>query len=899
MSVCNGRVLLWTLWMWTWDVRCDAQVEEVEIFRFDRQSAVKWTFDPRSEWNEVKLRLDAEGAVPVLQACGRSVTRTALSPWIERKDAHNILLDITFAQEEEPSGQQSPLGIHLFDRDTSLARFRSGWTSLELHNSEPFAATVPHHQLSTYFKQRRGLSLGSVTHKGLQLGFSYSGTCVFISSIRLYYRRCPDTVAHLASFGSSAAGSGPLTGSCVVGAVEVSPPVSECTLEGAWEPVDGGCSCEPGHQVRGDTCQACGMGYFKPATANDSAGCQVCPANTRTHREGSERCECVPGFSRLPTEPADVGCTKPPSAPVNLTAHHHNDSALMVLWDPPLDWGGRQELTYHVKCEEAAETGSRWQLCGDRVDFLPDSSELTSTSVSIIGVNPHHDYRLSVQAWNDISSLQEAQQASTATLTIHRWKRPIVVITVGPGLNISEEKLSPARVHDKRPFLWLTVGVLLGSILLMAVISIAVCARRQKHTRLRSDEDLELVPVTAEHSYRRPQVVEATAQQTGGVEEAAHVLEGLGGSLLANLKEVLVDRNKLTLGKELGKGQFGLVYEGVYTPQEGEDMKVAVKTMKVGIHCQEDLHEVLREAEIMRNFHHENVLRLIGVTLQREQDCPLLVPLVLLPYMKHGDLRRFLIATRYGDIPMFVPHQSLLRFMIDIAAGMNYLSSQGFLHRDLAARNCMLGDDLRVYVADFGLSKKIYSSNYYRQKVTVRVPVKWMSMESLSESVYTTKSDVWSFGVTMWEIVSRGRTPYPGVSNHELLDVLLSGHRLKPPKECDHKLYEAMKSCWEKEPDRRPGFAELGETLKGLLSELPVLEASQEASYINQGLEAAAAAVYLEPQVDSGGRCENVYLPSPVAAVAARDDGVEEEDGYLKYTHSPLRMTITEEKDEM
>ncbi|XP_059210590.1 tyrosine-protein kinase receptor TYRO3 [Centropristis striata] len=306
--------------------------------------------------------------------------------------------------------------------------------------------------------------------------------------------------------------------------------------------------------------------------------------------------------------------------------------------------------------------------------------------------------------------------------------------------------------------------------------------------------------------------------------------------------------------------------------------------MRVGIHSQEDLHEFLREAEIMKNFDHENVVKLLGVTLQREQDSSLPVPLVILPYMKHGDLRRFLIATRYGDIPMFVPYQSLLRFIIDIAAGMDYLSSRGFLHRDLAARNCMLGDDLRVCVADFGMSKKIYSSNYYRQKVAIRVPIKWMAIESLSESVYTTKSDVWSFGVTIWEIVSRGRTPYPGVHNYELLDLLLSGHRLKPPEDCDQKLYEVMRSCWDSEPTRRPDFRELGDTLKGLLSELPELEASQEASYINQGLElaaAGAAAASRDPQTDSGGRWENEYLPSPVGATAARDEEIE--DGYLKF----------------
>lgn len=109
-----------------------------------------------------------------------------------------------------------------------------------------------------------------------------------------------------------------------------------------------------------------------------------------------------------------------PSAPVNLTAHHHNDSVLIMTWDPPHDWGGRQDVMYRVKCERKAEAGSQWEACGDDVVFQPDSAGLTNTSVSITGLNPQRDYRLSVQARNDISILQEAQPTSTATITIHR-----------------------------------------------------------------------------------------------------------------------------------------------------------------------------------------------------------------------------------------------------------------------------------------------------------------------------------------------------------------------------------------------------------------------------------------------------------------------------------------------
>ncbi|XP_029382825.1 tyrosine-protein kinase receptor TYRO3 [Echeneis naucrates] len=687
-------------------------------------------------------------------------------------------MDVAFSQEEEPSGVLSQLQVHFYDTDTPISRFQDR-AVLELQTSKPFPVTVPLSQISSYLNYSLALKLGSVKRQGFQIAFLYSGTCVLLTSIRLYYRRCPEIMTHLAWFGGAGAGSGPLSGSCVKGAVEVSLPIRECHLDGVWGPLQGGCACEPGHQVMGDTCQACRMGFYK--SANDSAGCQLCPANSRTHVEGSERCDCLQGFSRLPTEPDHLSCTR---------------------------------------------------------------------------------------------------------------KEPGVVVTVTPELYISKDELALAAHHYRRMSMWLTVGVLFAILLLMAVIPMVVCLLRRNYTQHSSDPDtVELFPINIQRSYQCPEVEEAAPQEDNMAEGVAHLLEGVSERLLASLKDVLIARNKLTLGKELGKGEFGSVYEGVFNAEEGLHIKVAVKTMKVGIYNQEELHEFLREAEIMKSFDHENVVKLLGVTLQREQGSSLPVPLVLLPYMKHGDLRHFLIATRYGDIPMFVPHQSLLRFMIDIAAGMNYLSSQGFLHRDLAARNCMLGDDLRVSVADFGLSKKVYSSNYYRQKVAIRVPIKWLAMESLSESVYTTKSDVWSFGVTMWEIVSWGRTPYPGVQNNELLDLLLSGMRLKPPEGCDHKLYEVMLSCWDTKPNRRPGFEELGEKLKSLLLELPVLEACQEASYINQGLEAASAmAASLEQQTNSGGRGENVYLPSPAGAAADKADDMEEEGGYLKYSTDSMTM---------
>ncbi|XP_077083909.1 uncharacterized protein LOC143736970 [Siphateles boraxobius] len=328
-------------------------------------------------------------------------------------------------------------------------------------------------------------------------------------------------------------------------------------------------------------------------------------------------------------------------------------------------------------------------------------------------------------------------------------------------------------------------------------------------------------------------------QQQCTMSGSVQMLEGMS-DMLCGLRDVLVERATLTMCQILGKGEFGAVYEGIFSPQKGQDIRVAVKTSKDAIYSKEDLEYFLKEAEIMKRFDHVNVVKLLGVALERDPESSIIVPLVILPFMAHRDLHSFLKATRYGDVPMCLPHQRLLHFMIDIAAGMEYLSLQGFLHRDLAARNCMLGDDLRVCVADFGLSKQIYSSNYYRHKNwTIKLPVRWMALESVSDNLFTTKSDVWAFGITMWEITSRGKTPYPGVSNYELLDFLEKGHRLTQGDN-DSKLYEVMLSCWHRDPSQRPGFGELGQSLRALLSDLPPLKASRESHYIRLGLEKAS-----------------------------------------------------------
>ncbi|XP_006165334.1 tyrosine-protein kinase receptor UFO isoform X2 [Tupaia chinensis] len=378
-------------------------------------------------------------------------------------------------------------------------------------------------------------------------------------------------------------------------------------------------------------------------------------------------------------------------------------------------------------------------------------------------------------------------------------------------------------------FSWPWWYVLLGIVVAAAcvlILTLFLVHRRKKETRYGEvfEPTVErgelVVRYHVRKSYSR-RTTEATLNSLGISEE-----------LKEKLRDVMVDRHKVALGKTLGEGEFGAVMEGQLN-QDDSVLKVAVKTMKIAICTRSELEDFLSEAVCMKEFDHPNVMRLIGVCFQGSEREGFPAPVVILPFMKHGDLHSFLLYSRLGDQPVFLPTQMLVKFMTDIASGMEYLSTKRFIHRDLAARNCMLNENMSVCVADFGLSKKIYNGDYYRQGRIAKMPVKWIAIESLADRVYTSKSDVWSFGVTMWEIATRGQTPYPGVENSEIYDYLRQGNRLKQPVDCLDGLYVLMSRCWELNPRDRPSFAELREDLENTLKALPPAQEPDEILYVN------------------------------------------------------------------
>lgn len=259
--------------------------------------------------------------------------------------------------------------------------------------------------------------------------------------------------------------------------------------------------------------------------------------------------------------------------------------------------------------------------------------------------------------------------------------------------------------------------------------------------------------------------------------------------------------------EELGEGAFGKVYRGEITVNNGEKMLVAIKTLKENANSK-TVGEFKREVELMSELRHPNIISLLGVCMTNRL-C------MLFEFMSHGDLHEYLIAhSPSQDVPRnytesILEQEDLLNIAIQIAAGMEYLCSQHFVHRDLATRNCLVGDNLTVKISDFGLSRDVYSSDYYRVQKSALLPIRWMSPESILYGKFTVESDIWSYGVVLWEIYSYGLQPYYAHNNQDVVDMIRSHQVLTCPEGCPPRMYALMIECWNQVPNRRPQFAEI------------------------------------------------------------------------------------------
>ncbi|XP_069457007.1 focal adhesion kinase 1 isoform X13 [Ovis canadensis] len=266
-----------------------------------------------------------------------------------------------------------------------------------------------------------------------------------------------------------------------------------------------------------------------------------------------------------------------------------------------------------------------------------------------------------------------------------------------------------------------------------------------------------------------------------------------------------IQRERIELGRCIGEGQFGDVHQGTYTSPENPALAVAIKTCK---NCTSDSvrEKFLQEALTMRQFDHPHIVKLIGVITEN--------PVwIIMELCTLGELRSFLQVRKYS-----LDLASLILYAYQLSTALAYLESKRFVHRDIAARNVLVSSNDCVKLGDFGLSRYMEDSTYYKASKG-KLPIKWMAPESINFRRFTSASDVWMFGVCMWEILMHGVKPFQGVKNNDVIGRIENGERLPMPPNCPPTLYSLMTKCWAYDPSRRPRFTELKAQLSTILEE--------------------------------------------------------------------------------
>ncbi|XP_015727895.1 ephrin type-A receptor 1 isoform X2 [Coturnix japonica] len=697
--------------------------------------------------------------------------------------------------------------------------------------------------------------IGKLSRRGFYLAFQNSGACVAMVSVRVYYKTCPETVRGLARFPETLAGLEGLTevpGVCVEYAAEEtgSPPRMHCSTDGEWLVPMGRCLCAVGFEEVDGSCVACQRGFYRHSL--ETKRCLKCPPNSLSNELGATSCSCNAGFYRAPSEGQNIACTRPPSAPRNVSFSLIG-TQLSLWWQPPSDHGGRKDLTYTVFCQRCHYLSC--DPCEPGVVFSPSASGLTKTAVDVDGLEAYTNYTFAVEAHNGVSGMGPAAQRTApavwvavghaAPVTVSQfiltqrddsslsvswlapWQRsrtsveyevmffekgeearytvkhllePNVTLTdlqpdttyllrvrsitpLGPGPYSQEQEFRTLPPDTGALSGGVITSIIFGVLLFIGLLLGILFFRRKKTHRRQARPVYSTSGFDREKVWLKPYVdLQPYDDPSRGV--------------LEFIKEL--DVSCVTMENVIGEGEFGEVYRGSLRLPGKERIVVAIKTLK-STYSDSQWWNFLREATIMGQFNHPNIVHLEGVVTKRR---PMMI---ITEYMENGALDTFLRENEEKFSPV-----QLVNMLQGIASGMTYLSEHNYVHRDLAARNILVTRSLQCKVSDFGLSRILENDaeGTYETKGG-KIPIRWTAPEAIAHRIFTSASDVWSYGIVMWEVLSFGDKPYGNMTNQEVMKSLEDGYRLPPPVDCPSILYELMKSCWSHDRMRRPHFQEI------------------------------------------------------------------------------------------
>ncbi|XP_067301453.1 ephrin type-B receptor 4b isoform X1 [Pseudorasbora parva] len=844
--------------------------EEVLMNTKLETSDLRWTIYPSTdpEWDEL-TGLDEEGSsVRTFQICPME---SPLAHWLRTRfipgrGASQVYVEIRFTMMEcsaMPSSYRTcreTFNLYYYQSDEDTAT-----------DTHPAWMENPYSKVDTVaadFLLRRGgerksnvktVRLGSLSKKGFYLAFQAQGACMALLSVKVFLKKCPAHIRAFSSFPETLPHSlvQQAVGVCVQNSAplgqSLAPPTMFCGEDGQWVgPPSSTCACKPGYEpVDSDRCRACGSGQYKASVGGSL--CRVCPDNSNTHSTGSSVCVCRPGFHRAPSDLPESACTKPPSAPRSLI-YQINDTVVTLEWAEPLDNGGRSDLSYSVECV----------FCPDSASFRPRQVGVTGRRVIIHGLLPHTTYTFTVLSQNGVSAVSHTSPASSS-VNITTSRDVAVPVSGIRRTKASESSVSlswtipPQTQHSIQEYQlryslkgqddgWQYVSSKSNSVVLS---DLARASQYQVQVRARTgtgyghfspaatistlpdDEEspsrlmltgvlvaigllvLIAVVIVAVFCFRR-----SSRRRDPDPDKSGQFLMGQGIKVYIDpftyedpneaVREFAkeIDVSFVKIEEVIGAGEFGEVCRGRLRVPGRKESCVAIKTLKGG-YTDKQRRDFLSEASIMGQFQHPNIIHLEGVITA---SCPVMI---LTEYMENGALDSFL---RLND-GQFTAIQ-LVGMLRGIASGMKYLCEMSFVHRDLAARNILVNSNLVCKVSDFGLSRFLTENSSdptYTSSLGGKIPIRWTAPEAIAFRKFTSASDVWSYGILMWEVMSFGERPYWDMSNQDVINAIEQDYRLPAPPECPAALHQLMLDCWQKERSARPRFCAIVSALDRLI----------------------------------------------------------------------------------
>ncbi|XP_039517199.1 ephrin type-B receptor 3 [Pimephales promelas] len=869
-------LLLYSLW-----VPVILAVEETLMDSRWATTELAWTTYPESGWEEVSGYDDHLSPIRTYQVCNvlePNQNNWLRTDFIPRRGVLRVYVELKFSVRDcgsipnIPGSCKETFNLFYYESDGDMATASSPpWRENPYVKVDTIAPDESFSLLESGIVNTKVRSFGPLSKAGFYLAFQDLGACMSLISARVFFKKCSTTIANFAVFPETATGAEATSlviaaGACVPNAAEESVPLKlYCNGDGEWMVPVGACTCMPGFEpAKKDTqCQACTPGTFKSKQGEGS--CTPCPSNSRASSRASSMCPCQNGYYRADSDPPDTACTTVPSSPLNVISSV-NETSVSLEWSEPRDLGGRRDVVYNVVCKKCLHDGGSCARCDDNVEVSPRRLGLAERQAALRNLQAHTHYSFEIQAVNGVSpkspsspqyatvNITTNQAAPSAVPTVHlmratagtlslSWLPPerpngvildyeikyqergesfshtvtaqhtsakveglkagtVYVVQVrartvaGYGRYSSPVEFSTSLYDDPersvQDLLPLIVGsAAAGFVVILAMVVIAVvCLRRQRTgSELEYTEKLQQYVSPGVKVYIDPFTYEDP-------NEAVHEFA----------REI--DISCVKIEEVIGAGEFGEVCRGRLKQPGRKEATVAIKTLKAG-YTERQRRDFLSEASIMGQFDHPNVIHLEGVLTR---SCPVLI---VTEFMENGALDSFL---RLNDGRFTVTQ--LVGMLRGIAAGMKYLSDMNYVHRDLAARNVLVNSNLVCKVSDFGLSRFLddnSSDPTYTSSLGGKIPIRWTAPEAIAFRKFTSASDVWSYGIVMWEVMSFGERPYWDMSNQDVMNAVEQDYRLPPPMDCPAVLHQLMLECWVKERNMRPRFGQIVSTLDKLL----------------------------------------------------------------------------------